>query len=245
VEHLDNRQALCIPDHRLKCEQERHTYGSAWSSRLSRDVIEGLLNSPAPRQLVYGDGQQATELDVVSCRSFALQKAKRLPIADILDRIGAYTPALHRGNFDFVFIDAGSPDIHKPENFCSYAGPRWYSLDLAQWILEHRITNAAGEPINESHFGAVFQASRSITGRELEVVYDRMRSAIELGMLENGNQARPYAASLPKLCILSMQGLWNAKIAQAWEWCESSTRDDAPWSYTRNGNYQTRASPST
>jgi len=24
-----------------------------------------------------------------------------------------------------------------------------------------------------------------------------------------------------------MQGLWNAKIAQAWECCESSTRDDA------------------
>ena len=104
---------------------------------MSRDVIEGLLDEPGPRQMVFCDGaEKTTELYIVSCRSFALQKAKRLPIADILDRIESYTPALHRGNFDFVFIDAGSPDIHKPENFCSYAGPRWYSLDLARWILE-------------------------------------------------------------------------------------------------------------
>ena len=86
------------------------------------------MNAPAPRQLVFGDGaEKATELDVLSCRSFALQKAERLPIADILDRLEVYTPALHRGNFDFVFIDAVSPDRDKPENFCSYAGPRWYS----------------------------------------------------------------------------------------------------------------------
>jgi len=68
-------------------------------------VIEALIAAPAPRQLVFGDGtEQATELDVVSCRCFALQKAARLPIADILDRIETYTHE-YRGNFDFVFID--------------------------------------------------------------------------------------------------------------------------------------------
>jgi hypothetical protein len=35
AEHLDNYQALCAACHLLKCEQERHTYGSSWSSRLS------------------------------------------------------------------------------------------------------------------------------------------------------------------------------------------------------------------
>ena len=79
-------------------------------------MIEALIAEPTPRQIVFGDGaDQATELDVVSCRSFALQKSERLPIADVLDRIEGYTPA-HRGNFDFVFIDPGSPDLTNPQS---------------------------------------------------------------------------------------------------------------------------------
>ena len=116
--HLDNYQALCVADNRLKCEQERHTHGSAWNSRLSRGgVIKAILDAPAPRQLVYGDGKEnALELGVVSCRSFALQKAARLPIADILDRIEAYAPA-HRGTMDFAFIDASSPNLRDREHY--------------------------------------------------------------------------------------------------------------------------------
>ena len=55
-----------------------------------------------------------------------------------------------------------------------------------------------------------------------------MRDAIDTGLRENGSQARPYAASLSKLCILSMLGRWNTKMVKSWECCEASTRDDAP-----------------
>ena len=53
---FESFQALCLACHKTKGEEERHVYGSAWSSRLSRDLIEGLANAPAPRQQVWGDG---------------------------------------------------------------------------------------------------------------------------------------------------------------------------------------------
>jgi len=160
---FDNLQAMCIACHRLKSEAERHTYGSAWSSRPSRDVLEGLVTAPAPRQLVWGDGGQGWELDVVQCRTFALQKAERFPIADVLDRFEEYDPAMRWGSVDFVYIDAG-PCSDRPEFFCAYAGPRWYSHALAQWILEQQVQNGAGVPLTRQHFGPVFRASRSISG---------------------------------------------------------------------------------
>ena len=73
----------------------------------------------------------------------------------------------------------------------------------------------------------MFRASRCITGKELEVVYDRMRTVVEAGLLQNGSQARSYAESLPKLIILSMQGRWNSRLDQSWDCIESTTRDDA------------------
>ena len=127
----------------------------------------------------------------------------------------------------FVFIDAG-PCSDRPEFFCAYAGPRWYSLALVQWILEQQVQNGAGMPIARQHFGPVFRASRSISRKELEVVFDRMRAAIEVGLQETGNYTRPYASALPKPCLLSMLGRWNTKIAKAWQRCEVKTRDDAP-----------------
>jgi hypothetical protein len=181
-----------------------------------------MIAAPTPRQIAYGDGAEATELDVV-----ALQKSARLPIADVPDRIEVYN-----GNpdFDFVFIDAGSPDLTDltgPRMFCAYAGPRWYGRDLATWILQQGVRSHTAT-IDETHFVAVFRASRHITGQELETVYDRMRAVIEAGLTQNGSQARPYAAGLAKLAILSMQGRWNSRLIQTWECVESTTRDDTP-----------------
>ena len=54
---------------------------------------------------MYGDGvEDACELDVVSCRSFAILKAERLLVADFPDRVEVYTPA-GLTTMDFVFID--------------------------------------------------------------------------------------------------------------------------------------------
>ena len=78
--------------------------------------------------------EDARELDVVSCRSFAIQKAERLPGADFLDRVEVYEEH-HLETMDFVFIDAGSPDLENRQQFSAYAGPRWYGRDLAKWIL--------------------------------------------------------------------------------------------------------------
>ena len=93
--------------------------------------------------------------------------------------------------------------------------------------MEHGVQSADGV-ITKLHFGAVFRASRSITGKELELVFDRMRAAIEDGLQETGNFARPYAHSLPKLCLLSILGRWNTKVLQNWSCVEATTRDDAP-----------------
>jgi len=206
---FDNMQALCTACHRTKTEAERRTYGSAWSSRLSRDVVEGLVNAPPPRQLVWGDGGEGYELDVVQCRTFALQKAERLHIADVLDAFEAWADWMPWDTVDFIFIDAG-PCSDQPMWFCAYAGPRWYSRTMVQWILESGVQGASGV-ITTRDFGAVFRASRSITGDELERVFDRMRVAIEAGLQETGNFERPYADKLPKLCLLSMLGRWNTK----------------------------------
>jgi len=178
------------------------------------------VTAPAPRQLVWGDGEQGWELDVVQCRTFALQKAERLPIADVLDRIEVYDAAMQWDSVDFVFIDAG-PCSDRPEFFCAYAGPRWYSRTLAQWILTAGVQNGAGVAITRLDFGPVFRASRSISGEELEIVFDRMRATIEAGLQETGNYSRPYAHSLPKLCLLSMLGRCNTKLAKTWSCCES------------------------
>ena len=208
--NFDNLQALCVACHRTKTEEERHAYGSAWSSRPSRDVLEGLVNAPAPRQLVWGDGNQGWELDVVQCRTFALQKAERSPIADVLDTFEVWEDWMPWDTVDFIFVDAGACS-DQPQWYCAYGGPRWYSRTMVQWILEQGVQSADGV-ITPDHFGAVFRASLSITGKELELVFDRMRAAIEAGLQDTRNYARPYAHSLPKLCLLSMLGRWNTKV---------------------------------
>jgi len=198
-----------------------------WSSTVSRDVMEGLVCSPAPRQLVWGDGREGWELDVCSSRPYALQKSERLPICDVCDHFEDFDAATFR-DCDFVYIDAGACNTSKPDCFCAYAGPRWYTQKMGDWILSHRVQNAEGASITTESFGPVFRGSRSITGRELEVVFDRMRHVIEVGILAAGDHGRPYADKLAKVCILAMMGRWNTKIVQTWKCCESTTRDDAP-----------------
>jgi len=222
---LDNLQGLCMVCHKLKSATERHTYGSLWNSQLSRDVLEGLVCAPPPRQLVWGDGREGHELDVVQCRTYALQKADRLPIADVLDRFEVYVADTL---YDFVYVDAGACNLDRPEFYCCYAGPRWYSRTLSEWMLNSRVQNGAGECIGPQHFQLMFTASRSITGREVEVVFDRMRAGIDAGLQQSGSYARPYAAKLAKLCLLSMLGRWNVKIRRRWQCCETTSRDDAP-----------------
>jgi hypothetical protein len=101
----------------------------AWSSRLSRNVLKALIAAPTAGQIIFGAGAEASELDVVSCRSFALQKAARIPVADLLDRVEAFNGP----DFDLFFIDERWPNLTDPPMFYAYAGPRWYGRELTAW----------------------------------------------------------------------------------------------------------------
>jgi len=224
---LDNMNLLCLACHRVKTSNERHAYGSMWSSTVSRDVMEGLICSPPPRQLVWGDGCEGWELDVCSSRPYGLQKQERLPICDVCDHFEEFNTETFRG-CDFVYIDAGPCNASLPDAFCCYAGPRWYTRKLGDWILSHKVRNALGVLITTENFGPIFKAHQHTTGRAVELVFDRMRELIDASIAELGVQSRPYASKLGKLCILAMLGRWNTKVVHTWKCCEVTTRDDAP-----------------
>jgi len=216
---LDNYQALCQACHALKTEQESCRYKTAWHSSLSRDTLEAIIAAPSPRQIVFGDGKEATELDVVSCRTSALTKTEWLPIADILDKPQPYEAGKY---FDLIFIDAGRPCL-KPKNYCAYSGPGWYAREHAEWAL--RVHNGAGTKITTDHFIMAFVAHRHISGKTVEATYDMMDEFVRAGV-QCGSQARD-SQSLPKLLKLAMQGRWNIRYVQTWSCVESTTRDDA------------------
>ena len=53
---IENLQPLCLPCHAEKCADERRSiYGKTMYSELNIDVLEGLMDSPKPRQLYFGD----------------------------------------------------------------------------------------------------------------------------------------------------------------------------------------------
>jgi len=152
--------------------------------------MEGLVCSPPPRQLVWGDGREGWELDVCSSRPYGLQKQDRLPICDVCDHFEDFDATTFR-DCDFVYIDAGPCNASIPDDFCSYAGPRWYTQKLGDWILSHHVRNAEGAVITTASFGPIFRAHRHTTGREVELIFDRMRDVIEASIIETGTQGRP------------------------------------------------------
>jgi hypothetical protein len=194
--NFDSYQGLCVACHKSKTAAERHVYGSAWSSRLSRDVLEGLTTAPPPRQQVWGDGGSGYELDVVQCRPFALQKAARLPIADILDCLEVWAEWMPWDGIDFLFVDAG-PCSDQQIFYSAYGGPQWLARDMVKHLLEHKIESSSGL-ITSRDFGACFRASRFIKGEEVEKAFDKMREAIDLGLQTTGNFERSYAEKFPK-----------------------------------------------
>jgi len=163
----------------------------------------------------------------VACRRWAIQKADRLPCADFLDRIEVFKPT-QLANADFIFIDAGKPDVHDRLNFAAYAGPRWYGRELTRWIQTMQVRNAGGSAIDTQHFVATFTASRHIAGMQVEEVYHRMQQTLEAGMYASGNYTRANCEGLVKLIILAMQGSWMTRHIMTWQCVESTSRGDAP-----------------
>ena len=239
----DNIQALCPPCHAEKSNSERlTTFGNAWYSELSQDVLEALVDPPKPQQLVFGNGtQNCIELDIVKCRRYAIEKADALPVACILDDIKPFD-----GPADFVFIDAGEGDTSDYANFCAYQGPRWFTWELAQWIVETQVSSARST-ITQEDFIASFTASDHIESCRIRAVYadleGMMTDALEGRTLE-GREIEQSSAKFAKACeeekqrftkgvILSMQGSWLTQHHYNWKVCESPCMEDAPGQVTK------------
>jgi len=218
---LDNYQALCQACHALKTEQGTGRFETAWHSHLCRDAIEAVVAAPPLRQIVFGDGKEATELDVVACRTSALTKSEWLPIADILDVPQPY----ERGKyFDLIFIDAGRPGL-TPKNYCAYSGPGWYAREHAEWVVGVR--NREGTQITTDHFIMAFVAARHVPGKVVEATYNAMDAFVEAGIQYCGCPGK--YGKIAKNIKLAMQGRWNTRYIQTWSCVESTTRDDAPY----------------
>ena len=241
----DNIQALCAtPCHSDKSKAEHLTFfASAFYSELSTDVLEGLLDAPKPQQLVFGDGALGClELDVIKCRRWAIEKAEApLPVACVLDRIEPFSEGA--GAPDFIFVDAGPPDTTDYAHYAAHQGPRWYTRELAQWLLDAKTQNGSGEVITaDRHFIASFTATDYVEPDRLRAMYQGMEAAV-MGALDGksadgfslegcdaktiADEAHKKQAFLKSIC-LAMQGSWLTQHTYSWKCVGTTHRDDVP-----------------
>ena len=196
---------------------------------MSLGVMEGLVDAPKPQQLVFGDGHpKCLELYVVWCRRWAIEKADaRLPIACVLDRI---VPFSTLAGTDFVFVDAGEALATDMAHFAAYQGHRWFTTELAHWLLETGVCSAAG-PRTQAHFIAAFAASSHADPDKVRAMYFDMEGAmcdalagvtVDGFSLEGADQRRidhedGKKAQLYKKIFLAMQGSWLTRHAYSWD----------------------------
>lgn len=218
-----NCQALCPACHMDKTRAERLTsYAGAGYSELNTDVLEALLLAPKLLQLQIGDGtKNCFELDAVKCRRWAVEKADiPLPVACILDSVVPFTGI---DSADFVFVDAGPPDLSDYKNFAAYSGPCWYTSELAHWLLETEVKAGSGNAITTDAFIASFRASDHLEPALLRRTYADMEDA----MLKSGAlQLHEDPQALVKKIILAMQGSWLIQRSFSWNATETNHRDD-------------------
>jgi len=238
---IGNLQALCETCHAAKTRNERMSnYASAGYSEMSTDILDAFVASPKPTQLVFGDGKMGClEMDGVNCRRWAVQKTDfPLPVACVLDKIKPFVPGTI---VDFVFLDAGPPDVDDYENFAAYHGPRWYTYDFARYVVMTSIRNGEGDIITTYNCIASFTASEHIQPEAAASMYDNMEDTF-LDALANSSLQRIYQLEIfdcddatritpektkffKKLC-LAMQGSWLVPHQYSWQCVESTTRDD-------------------
>ena len=250
----DNIQAICLPCHQDRSRAQRlTTFAAGYYSELSTDVCEAILDAPKPQQLVFGDGtKRCIELDVVKCRRWAIEKAEvPLPIACVLDDIVPWGPLRQLGGTgpDFIYIDAGAPDRDDHANFAAYQGPRWYTRELALWILQNGVCATEGRRIDEElHFIASFTASSHVEPDKLRASYADMTGILEDALTDvtldgfstdrHENQmseadhkifmkrADNKKAALFKKIFLSMQGAWLTQHHYSWACTDTTSPDD-------------------
>jgi hypothetical protein len=133
-----NLQALCLTCHRQKSEHERVS-GLAHRplfSELQQDVLEGLVDSPKPQQIVYGViDRPCVAFDAIGCRRNAMRHQQEpFPVACVLDELKAG----YREDADFFFLDSGAGPKDEEEllRVAPYMGPAWYSRESARYLFE-------------------------------------------------------------------------------------------------------------
>ena len=176
----------------------------------------------------------------------AIEKAEiPLPVANILDRFEPYTELAVA---DFVFVDAGAPATDQV-NFAAYDGPRPYTRETAQWILDTEVRNAQGEVITTAHFIASFRAQDHMEPSRLRAMYQDMEGAVlgacneqhmdEEGCLFHLGGATEDRYSLGrktdfiKGLMLAMQGSWLTAHSYSWRCVDTNHRDDVPGQVTK------------
>ncbi len=240
----DNLQAVCQTCHRERSRSQRlATFACGFYSELSTDVLEAIVDAPKPQQLVFGDGARGClELDVKLCRRWAIEKADvPLPVACVLDCVVPYRSDGPRP--DLVYLDAGPPDTDAA-NFAAYQGPRWYTWELARWVLDTGV-RARDHAVEELHCVASFTASSHVHPDRLRASYAEMSAAMERALADRtleGNlitreggeecyqrwsaHADEVKGAFFKKIFLAMQGAWLTQHHYAWTCTETPCADD-------------------
>jgi len=244
---IDNLQALCGTCHATKTRNERlTTYKAAGYSEMSTDVLEAFVAARKPSQLVFGNGaSRCYELDIINSRRWAVQKTSvPLPIACVLDTIEDFDPD-KAASYDYIFIDAGPPDISDYFNYAAYQGPRWYPRECAMFVCESSVLNEEGDVITIDNCVASFTTHEHMQPEDVASMYDNMEATFLNSVPEdifdgaaNKTAKDAKAAFFKKLC-LSMQGSWLTVHQYSWQCVESTTRDDVIGpikSFTELGN---------
>ncbi len=221
-----NLQVLCIGCHATKTKEERQCalYAPRLASRMNRDLLEGFLAAPKPRQICWGAAEieGCVSIDAVRCRTFALTKnTVPLPVFHLTD-------CLHPGyepGADFYYVSAGEVTTDNPIEALPYMGPGWYWCENFKAIMDSgRASQAdvlvsirAGEHVPADSLKAPLEAVESFVTKAL----------VERCRLDFAPYTETIAQPYAKAMILAMQGLWTQQHHYSWQCVSSSMPEDA------------------
>ena len=235
-----NLQALCLPCHSQKTNEERlgALYTKPLFSRFNRDLLEGFLAAPKPRQLVFGSGSGSCfEIDAIQCRTNALAKnTKPLPMFHVIDNFEAFQPGK---TADFYYIDAGPP-LEDPVKALPYLGPGWYWCENYTAIMQSKVSSSRGGPITDTDVVCTLTASEHAPADAMTPIFANMTAlvlealigfeVVPLGSVPF-TPAEPMTESsakdFEKGIRLAMQGSWTQQHHCSWACVDSQYPEDA------------------
>ena len=224
-----NLQLLCVVCHRTKTTEERQNtlYTPKLTSRMNRDLLEGFLAAPKPRQVCWytDDVAGCVAVDAIRSRTHALTKnTVPLPIFLVTDDLKeGFEPGA-----DFYFVDAGEITDGHPLNDMPYMGPGWYWRENFQAMVEcNRASHfdvkgyiKAGEHAPGDSLSGPFEAMENFI---VETLIQKRLFEPKTNIRYTEETARPYA----KAMLLAVQGSWTQQHHYSWKCVSSTMPEDA------------------